>query len=61
MSNLEITTQPSIEDAVTEEYNEEFTGLVAYFADMSGFYEFTDDEFHEALTEALNNRKGNNS
>ena len=54
------TTQPSIDnDVVEEKYDEEFSGLVYYFVRLIEMYDFTDDEFHEALTEALNTPKEN--
>jgi hypothetical protein len=55
--NLATTTQPSIED----KYDEEFTLLVElFYMDVETNSDFTDDEYHEALTEALNKRKENN-
>lgn len=56
-SNLAITTQPSIED----QYDEEFSLLVHYFTMEFDYFDFTDDEFKEALDEALAKRKETNS
>lgn len=55
--NLDTTTQKSIED----KYDEEFSTLVQLFGNDANEFDFTDDEFHEALTEALNKIKENRS
>ena len=51
--NLATTTQPSIE----EEYDQVFSILVDDLIGTVADFNFTDDEFHEALTEALNKIK----
>jgi hypothetical protein len=52
MSNLAIITPKSIEDL----YEEEFSALVFDFTcDLENF-DFTDDEYREALEEALKNK-----
>lgn len=51
--NSATTTQPSIED----EYDTAFSVLVDDLIGSVADYDFTDDEFHEALTEALNKVK----
>jgi hypothetical protein len=50
---LATTTQPSIE----EEYDQVFSILVDDLIGTVADFNFTDDEFHEALTEALNKIK----